>query len=69
MIATNTYVFYLEPGYSDVYVQTVTQELSSITGRQVTVLKLYHMNGPNDGLDYLGQMESNLNNLVEGLTK
>lgn len=67
MIQTDTYIFYLEPGYSDAYLQTVKTELQARTGRDVTVLKLYHMNGPLEGLDYLQQMERNLVNLAEGL--
>jgi zinc transport system substrate-binding protein len=67
MESTGVYTFYLEPGYSDVYVQTVREELSSRTGRDVRVLKLYHMNGPVEGLDYLQQMEKNLENLRLGL--
>lgn len=67
MIHTDTYIFYLEPGYSDAYLQTVKTELQARTGRDVTVLKLYHMNGPLEGLDYLQQMERNLVNLAEGL--
>ena len=67
MESTGVYTFYLEPGYSDVYVQTVREELSSRTGRDVRVLKLYHMNGPLEGLDYLQQMEKNLENLRLGL--
>ena len=67
MESTGVYTFYLEPGYSDVYVQTVRDELSSRTGRDVRVLKLYHMNGPVEGLDYIEQMERNLENLRLGL--
>jgi hypothetical protein len=42
-------------------------ELQAQTGRQVEVLTLYHMNGDQDGLDYLAQMENNLENLRMGL--
>jgi zinc transport system substrate-binding protein len=67
MESAGVYTFFLEPGYSDVYVQTVRDELSSRTGRDVRVLKLYHMDGPSGGLDYLQQMEKNLENLRLGL--
>lgn len=67
MKAKETYVFYLEPGYSDVYVQTIKTELESQTGKTVSILKLYHMNGPVDTLDYLQQMKTNLVNLKTGL--
>jgi len=67
MESTGVYTFYLEPGYSDVYVQTVREELSSRTGRGVKVLELYHMDGPLEGRDYLQQMEKNLENLRLGL--
>jgi zinc transport system substrate-binding protein len=67
MQQTNTYTFYVEPGYSDAYVQTVKAELEARTGETIQVLKLYHMNGPQDGLDYLAQMEKNLENLRTGL--
>jgi zinc transport system substrate-binding protein len=67
MQQTDTYTIYIEPGYSDAYVQTVRVELQAQTGRQVEVLTLYHMNGDQDGLDYLAQMENNLENLRMGL--
>jgi zinc transport system substrate-binding protein len=67
MQTSDTYVFYLEPGYSDIYLQTIKTELTSKTGREIKILKLYHMNGPQDGLDYLEQMEANLVSLAEGL--
>jgi zinc transport system substrate-binding protein len=67
MQETNTYVFYIEPGYSDVYVQTVKTELQAKTGMTIRILTLYHMNGPQDGLDYFSQMEKNLESLRVGL--
>jgi len=63
----DTYTFYIEPGYTDIYVQTVKTELQAKTGKTIQILELYHMNGPQDGLDYLGQMEKNLESLREGL--
>ena len=67
MQQTGTYVFYIEPGYSDIYVQTVKTELQLRTGKTIQILELYHLNGPIDGLDYLQQMEKNLVNLQKGL--
>ncbi len=67
MKRTVTYTFYLEPGYSDAYVQTIKMELQSGSEKDVEILRLYHMNGPLEGLDYLQQLESNLVNLKKGL--
>ena len=67
MQQTDTYTIYIEPGYSDAYVQTVKVELQAQTGKHVEVLNLYHMNGDQDGLDYLAQMGNNLENLRMGL--
>jgi len=67
MQQTGTYVFYIEPGYSDIYVQTVKTELQIRTGETIQILELYHLNGPIDGLDYIQQMEKNLVNLQKGL--
>jgi zinc transport system substrate-binding protein len=67
MQQTGTYVFYIEPGYSDIYVQTVKTELQIRTGKTIHILELYHLNGPIDGLDYIQQMEKNLVNLQKGL--
>ncbi len=64
---TEVYAFYLEPGYSGIYVEMINNELSSRTGRQVRVLELYHMVGQISGLDFIQQMEKNLENLREGL--
>jgi len=62
-----TYIFFIEPGYSDSYVQTVKTELQSRSGNTIQIYKLYHLDGPQDGLDYLSQMEKNLQNLRLGL--
>ena len=67
MQQTDTYTFFIEPGYSDIYVQTVKTELQVKTGKTIQILELHHMNGPQDGLDYIGQMEKNLESLREGL--
>jgi zinc transport system substrate-binding protein len=66
MQQTGTYIFYIEPGYSDVYVQTVKTELELRTKKTVQILELYHLNGPIDGLDYIQQMEKDLVNLKKG---
>jgi zinc transport system substrate-binding protein len=66
MQQTGTYIFYIEPGYSDVYVQTVKTELELRTEKTIQILELYHLNGPIDGLDYIQQMEKNLVNLKKG---
>jgi zinc transport system substrate-binding protein len=66
MQASDTYVFFLEPGYSDIYMQTISNELSSRTGKGIKILKLYHLDSPQNGLDYLEQMEANLLSLAEG---
>ncbi len=42
-------------------------ELQAKTGKTIQILELYHMNGPKDGLDYLEQMEKNLESLRMGL--
>jgi zinc transport system substrate-binding protein len=60
-------VFYLEPGYSEVYVQVIKEELMQRSGVEVKILKLYHMNGMTEGFDYLDQMKENLVNLRIGL--
>lgn len=67
MQKTGTYIFFIEPGYSDIYVQTVKMELEVKTGKTTQILELYHLNGPIDGLDYLQQMEKNLESLRLGL--
>jgi zinc transport system substrate-binding protein len=67
MQQTDTYTFYIEPGYSNAYVQTIQAELQSKTGKNIRILELHHMNGLQDDLDYLAQMEVNLENLRTGL--
>ena len=67
MQQTGTYVFFIEPSYSDIYVQTVKMELQIRTGKTIQILELYHLNGPINGLDYIQQMEKNLVNLQKGL--
>lgn len=61
------YVLYVDPVYSSEYIQTIKTEVQTQTGHNVTVLKLYLMLGPADGMDYLAEMQSNLSNLKAGL--
>jgi zinc transport system substrate-binding protein len=61
------YVLYVDPVYSSSYIQTIQTEVQTQTGQSVMVLKLYLMLGPIDGLDYLEQMQTNLDNLQTGL--
>ncbi len=67
MIEENSYVIYIDPVYSDEYAQTLRSELTTRTGEDVYILKLYLMLGPLDDLDYLEQLDVNLDNLKEGL--
>ena len=67
MVEENSYVIYVDPVYSTEYAETLQAELSSRTGEPVEILSLYLMLGPLDDLDYVGQLEANLHNLVQGL--
>ena len=67
MVEDQSYVIYVDPVYSTEYAETLQTELSSRTGEDVQILELYLMLGPRDDLDYLGQLEANLNNLQTGL--
>ncbi len=67
MEVEETYVIYVDPIYSDEYAQTLKSELESRTGETVQILKLYFMLGPMDDLDYMEQIEANLESLKEGL--
>jgi hypothetical protein len=51
----------------DLLLTAIKSELETQTDKTVIILKLYHMNGPVDGLDYLQQMKTNLVNLKAGL--
>jgi zinc transport system substrate-binding protein len=68
MITDNSYVIYVDPIYSTEYAQTLKTELITKTGKNVEILQLYLILGPLDRLDYMEQLETNLNNLKEGLT-
>lgn len=67
MMDEGTYTLYVNPIYSDAYIQTLKTEIQSKTGNAVHILKLYLMLGPTDGMDYFAQMEQNLENLKIGL--
>lgn len=61
------FVVYVDPIYSKDYAYTLKNTLEDRTGKDVSVLTLYTMLGPIDGLDYLHQIEHNLINLKIGL--
>jgi zinc transport system substrate-binding protein len=67
MIEHDVYVIYVSPVYSDEYAQTLKSELEARTGQSVQIVELYILSGPVDGMDYLEQMEKNLDNLKIGL--
>jgi zinc transport system substrate-binding protein len=61
------YVVYVDPVYSTSYAQTIQSEVEAQTGHSVAILELYLMLGPQGELDYLQQMQVNLDNLKVGL--
>jgi zinc transport system substrate-binding protein len=63
----NSFAIFVDPIYSREYAETLKSELSARTGEQVDILDLYLMLGSMDDLDYLGQLEVNLENLKTGL--
>ncbi len=67
MVERDTYVIFLDPVYEDKYANTLKAELESRTSHTVTILELYLMLGPVNGMDYFDQMEANLLNLKLGL--
>jgi zinc transport system substrate-binding protein len=67
MVEHDVFVVYVDPVYSDDFAQTIKSEVERETGEDVKILKLYFMLGPTDGLDYIEQMEENLENLKIGL--
>jgi zinc transport system substrate-binding protein len=69
MLAESSYVIYVDPVYSTEYAETLQTELSSRTGEPVEILELYLMLGPLDDLDYVAQLEANLDNLKQGLVE
>jgi zinc transport system substrate-binding protein len=67
MTVEGRYVIYVDPVYSDEYAQTLKAELETRTGESVQILELYLMVGPVGEMDYMDQLEANLDNLVQGL--
>jgi len=63
------YFLYIDSVYSSKYIQTIQTEVQIQTGQSVEMLKLYLMTGPQDGLDYIEQMHTNLTNLQRGLAQ
>jgi zinc transport system substrate-binding protein len=61
------YVVYVDPVYSSEYAQTIQSEVQDQTGKTVTILELYLMLGQTDDMDFLDQMQINLDNLKVGL--
>lgn len=67
MVEYDIYVVYVDPLYREDYADTLRRSLEDQTGREVDVLSLYLLVGVSDGLDMIGQMEANLENLAIGL--
>jgi zinc transport system substrate-binding protein len=67
MLEHESYTVYVDPVYSTEYAQTIKTEVEAKTGHTVAVLNLYLMLGPNNGMDYLAQMQANLESLEAGL--
>jgi zinc transport system substrate-binding protein len=67
MTVEGSYVIYVDPVYSDEYAQTLKAELETRTGESVQILELYLMVGSVGEMDYMDQLEANLDNLVQGL--
>ncbi|MEM3341851.1 MAG: zinc ABC transporter substrate-binding protein [Thermoplasmata archaeon] len=67
MAEKGIYTIFVDPVYSDEYANTLKTELEKKTGKNVSILKLYLMLGKVDGIDYIGQLEKNLENLKTGL--
>lgn len=67
LVQRGIFTLYVTPVYSDNYIQSLKATLEQETGEAVTVLPLYLLTGPVDGMDYLQQMEANLENLKVGL--
>ncbi len=61
------YTLYVTPVYSDAYVQALKSTLERDAGVVVAILSLYLLTGPDDGRNYLEQMEANLESLKVGL--
>jgi len=58
---------FVDPAFSQDYARMLEDELEARTGAPVTVERLYLAMGEVDGLDYMEQMEANLEALSSGL--
>ncbi len=58
---------YVTPLYTGEYVRALEISLEEQSGREATVLTLYTLTGPVDGMDYFVQMDANLESLKLGL--
>jgi zinc transport system substrate-binding protein len=67
MVDEGIYTLFLDPVFSDDYIQTLKSEVEDRTLVTVDVLQLHLMTGPAEGMEYIEQMEANLENLVRGL--
>ena len=67
MVQHEIYVVYVDPVYSEEYVQTLKNELETQTNHPVAILNLYLATGPIDGNNYLQQQLFNLETLKVGL--
>lgn len=67
MVDEGIYTLFLDPVFSDDYIQTLKLEVEDRTLFSVDVLNLFLMTGPVENMDYIEQMEANLENLVQGL--
>jgi zinc transport system substrate-binding protein len=69
MTSENITTIFVDPVYSQNYAMTLKTELEYRLKRKVKVAHLYLMLGPVDNLDYIGQMEKNLESLQSALGK
>lgn len=67
MVDRGIFTLFVTPVYSDEYIQALKGTLEAETGEPVSVLPLYILTGPVEEMDYLDQMEANLENLKVGL--
>ncbi len=67
MVELGIFTVFVDPVYSDDYARTLRTEVERETGETVAIVELYFMVGEMDGLDYMDQMERNLENLKAGL--
>lgn len=66
MVEKGIPVLFVTPFYTE-YIHSLRESLEQRTGLEVTILTLYTLTGPLDGMDYFDQMEANLENLKSGL--